>query len=223
MKLFLKRLASRMPSQLQQELRKQHHGHQVRHDQFSSPEVEFGLLHQWVKEGDWALDLGANIGHYTAKLSNLVGPKGRVIAFEPFPKTFEILVSNVANLRHKNVTLVNAAASENCQVVHMDVPQFDVVGLENHYLASVSDSGAGLSVLSATVDSFAFPKPITLVKIDVEGHEFSALQGMKQTLLRDHPRVIIEGQDAKVEAFLKDLDYDFEVNPGSPNRVFYVA
>ena len=44
-----------------------------------------------VSPRDWIVDVGANVGHYTKRLSELVGPKGRVIAFEPILETFSIL------------------------------------------------------------------------------------------------------------------------------------
>lgn len=44
--------------------------------------------------GDWALDIGANVGHYTKRMSDLAGPEGRVIAFEPVPDTFAVLCAN---------------------------------------------------------------------------------------------------------------------------------
>ena len=40
-------------------------------------EPEYGCLGDWIAEGDWVVDVGANVGHYTVRLSQLVGVSGR--------------------------------------------------------------------------------------------------------------------------------------------------
>ena len=110
MKKILKRVASKLPQRYQQEFKRIYFGHQIKIGKFKADEKEFSMLGLWVEEGDWVLDMGANVGHYVFKLSELVGATGRVIAFEPVPQTFELLAANIARITFKNVTLVNAAA-----------------------------------------------------------------------------------------------------------------
>src|SRR5215471_2881975 len=95
---MLKSLAGRLPSKLQQELKRLYFARGLRKGTFESEEIEFRRLEEWVGAGDWVLDLGANVGYFTAKLSRLVGPGGRVLAFEPIRETFELLSANVARL-----------------------------------------------------------------------------------------------------------------------------
>src|SRR5436190_20588786 len=52
-----------------------------------------------VQSGDYTIDLGANIGLYTKHFSELAGPNGKVFSVEPVPSTYEILCSNVRQLR----------------------------------------------------------------------------------------------------------------------------
>ena len=91
-----KRIASRLSPGTQNEMKRLQFAHQIRTNSFYTDEAEFSRLEEWVSEGDWVLGVGANIGHYTMKLSALVGPSGRVIAFEPVPATFELLAANAA-------------------------------------------------------------------------------------------------------------------------------
>ena len=95
MKELMKSIAARLPKKLQQSMKRRYFALQIRRGLFRTEEPEFNLASEILREGDWVLDVGANIGHYTVRFSELVGDKGRVIAFEPVPDTFEILSSNV--------------------------------------------------------------------------------------------------------------------------------
>ena len=65
------------------------------------------LFAEIVTPGMTVVDVGAHIGYYTTQFARLVGPEGRVIAFEPHPGNFELLAHNLARCR--NVTLLNQA------------------------------------------------------------------------------------------------------------------
>ncbi len=218
---LLKRASSRFPLRFQQELKRLHFGRQIRKGTFETDEAEYAKLGQWIKPGDWVFDVGANVGHYSSKLSELVGPHGRVFAFEPVPQTFEILAANMACCPLSNVTLFNVAASDVMTTVGMSIPQFET-GLQNYYMASVTPGAAPLSVIAMPIDSVRFPSRISLAKIDVEGHELAALKGMENLLTRDRPVLIVEGQAQPVSDYLRSLGYGFSETPGSPNRVFAV-
>ena len=215
----LERLTARMPINWQQTLKRHLYAWRIRTGRFDAGELEYDLLSEMVSPGDWAVDIGANIGTYTLRLSDLVGATGRVIAFEPVPHTFELLASNVCATRRSNVTLINAALSDSHRVVGMDVPTGGVAGSANYYQAHLSADGA-LQVICLPFDALQITAPIRLVKIDAEGHELSVLKGMSGILQRDHPTLIIEGDNAQVEQFLSDLGYGFRQLPGSWNRIF---
>lgn len=218
MNVILKRIAGALPTWMQQELKRLHFRHQIRKRAFATDEPEYGKLQEWLEEGDWAIDLGANVGHYTLRMSNLVGPTGRVLAFEPVSETFELLSANVCSGACRNVTLFNAAASDAFGSARMAMPSFST-GLVNFYMASLSSTGQ-FEVLTVPIDSIVPRKRIALVKIDVEGHELQALRGMQETLLRDHPTIIVEGTSGEVASFLHELGYKFVQLPSSPNRIF---
>lgn len=216
---FLKRIASHLPLRYQQELKRLHFRRQIGKGKFKTNEKEFDRLNEWVHTGDCALDIGANVGHYSARLSEIVGVTGRVFAFEPVPQTFELLSANMAQCHCRNITLLNVAASEATNVLGMNIPKFDT-GLYNYYEAHLTKDGAGLSVVCFSIDSLNIPKPIKLAKVDVEGHEISVLKGMENLIKRDHPIFIIEGRSDEVASYLESFGYSFEEAEGSPNRIF---
>ena len=178
------------------------------------------MLSPMISSGDWVLDVGANVGHYTLRFSELVGERGRVISFEPVPETFELLAANVALMPHKNTTLINAAASEHSGLSTMVIPKFEDTGLDNFYEARLSGTESGLQVLRMTVDALALPHPLRLVKIDAEGHELSVLRGMQGLLGRDRPILIVEDNDPEVPTFLAGFGYSSEKVAGSNNWIF---
>jgi FkbM family methyltransferase len=216
---ILKRLISYLPISFQQKLKRGHFSRQISNGTFESNESEFQRLEDWVNSGNWVLDVGANVGQYTAKFSKLIGPTGRVIAFEPVPRTFELLAANTAQLPIQNVTLINAAASDSVHIAGITIPKFDT-GLDNYYMANLTKEPTELSVMCLPIDTLNIPEHITLIKIDVEGHEISALKGMEQLLRRDKPVLIVEGYIDEVAAYLSTLGYSFETDDGSSNRVY---
>ena len=64
------------------------------------------LIKKEIHSGDVVLDIGAHIGYYTLQFANLVGSTGKVYAFEPEPKNFELLKKNVQINKHDNVVLI---------------------------------------------------------------------------------------------------------------------
>jgi FkbM family methyltransferase len=179
-------------------------------------EKEYALLDSFLRPGDWALDIGANVGHYTMRMSQLVGAAGRVVALEPVPDTFALLAANARLFAHANVSLVNAAASDRIATVAFEIPRFSD-GLPNYYQARFTGDRTGLVVLALPVDALALPVTVRLVKIDVEGHEMAVLRGMRRLLERDHPILIVETGTQDPVDLLTGLGYVTERLPGSSN------
>jgi FkbM family methyltransferase len=220
---MFKRLASGLPPRYQQELKRLHFARLIRKGTFTTAEEhdsEYPRLHQWVSSGDWVVDVGANVGNYCARPSQLVGARGRVFAFEPVPETFELLTANVARLPLRNVTLLNLAASETADLGGMAFPELSTGG-DNRYMAHLTaDPSSALSVMCLPVDALQIPRRVALVKVDVEGHELEAVRGMRRLLERDHPVLIVEGRTPEVASYLAPFGYSYEDVAGSPNRVF---
>jgi FkbM family methyltransferase len=148
----LKSIAARLPESWQAELKRLYFGRQIARGTFVATEHEFARLPELLAPGDWAIDVGANVGHHTKRMSDLVGPSGRVLAFEPVPATFELLAANVGRFRHANVSLFNATVSSGLQVLGMSLPRLDRRLICCHEAQFERDGGA-MRVLSTSLDS----------------------------------------------------------------------
>ncbi|KKM78116.1 hypothetical protein LCGC14_1363240 [marine sediment metagenome] len=225
--VILKKLASYLPLQFQQEIKRYYFARQIKKGTFQTDDPECFRLHEWINNGDWVLDIGANIGRYTKRMSELVGNTGWVIAFEPVSLTFEILASNTALFSLENITLMNVAVSNKSRISGMVIPNWrkgcGEPRSKDYYKSHLVEENGDISVLCITIDSLNFPYHISLVKIDVEGSELQVLQGMKNLIERDNPVFIIEGSKTTAlrrqsEGYLESFGYSFE--RGIHNRIF---
>jgi FkbM family methyltransferase len=159
-------------------------------------DLSFRILEALVKPGDSVLDIGASTGLYTFELARLVGPSGRIHAIEPDP----LSVARLENMRHgrPNITVYPVALSDRKGVATLHVPM--VRGRRIAALSSLSVPSwrAGIdhqavAVVLEPLDSIlpADGRPVSFVKIDVEGHELAVLRGATATL-RTLPAMLIE-------------------------------
>src|SRR5690606_41619503 len=74
----------------QTELKRIHFSRQIKKGNFVTDEPEYKVLPNFIRKGDWVIDIGANVGHYTIQFSELVGKEGRVIAFRSEEHTSEL-------------------------------------------------------------------------------------------------------------------------------------
>ena len=166
------------------------------------------FMRKVIKPGMRCLDIGAQTGFFTCLMASLVGANGEVIAFEPFATSYELLVRNVAeNNWESRVRLRNIAVSDSDAEIRAGV----VAGMV------VADMNGVDIVKSVKLDNLEFSK-IDFVKIDIEGHEPSALRGMQQLLKNDSPMILTEineywlnraGSSAvQYISLLRSLDYE---------------
>lgn len=219
MRKIAKQVAARLPSDLQQELKRLRFRRLIRKGTFVPNEAEMRVISEAVRPGAWLIDVGANIGHYTCHMAACAGPTGRVLAFEPLLDAFALLTANVQAARLNNVTLINAAASSAVSEVHMDVPKFDT-GLENLYRARITQGGK-YSVLCFPLDSIPLVHPVSLIKVDAEGHDLQVLQGAEKLISKAQPVLIVEApDDGDIAAWITARGYTIsKAHPKSPNIV----
>ncbi len=215
---MLKRLASHLPPMIQHEVRRWKIWLDMKRGRFAPSEPEFELLARWVHRGDWVLDIGANVGYYSVRLAELVGPEGRVIAFEPVPATSELLTFFARASRHGNITVLNLAASHTPRLLRFVIDKNEQ-GLPDYFTARASEAGT-TSVLAATVDALALPIRVAFVKIDTEVAEHAVLRGMHALIRRDRPVMLIEGDESLLPE-LAPLGYRmWPRRERSPNLLF---
>lgn len=196
----------------------------IKTGRFVTNEPEFDYIKSIVHAGDNVIDIGANMGVYTLKFSQLVGKTGHVYAFEPIPESFYLLTAHINLCQHKNVTLLNMAASDKVIIAPMTIPHGNN-RLRNYYRASLVASGAEVGqdvvrVLCCPLDVLHLPQRIRLVKIDVEGHEAAVLDGMKGLIERDKPVLIVESIPSAISEWLSSQGYKRTELPDSPNTIF---
>lgn len=139
---------------------------------------ETWLLTAEIRPGMTIVDVGANIGYYTLLFSKLTGNDGRVYALEPEPQNFAILQQNLARNNRVNVTALNQAASDRAG------QSFLYLSAENHGDHQAYPSGDDrrkVRMEMVRLDD-VIPVPVDLLKMDVQGFEYHALQGMRATI-----------------------------------------
>ena len=213
-------LIGRLPRRAQLEFKRLRYRHRIARGTFVPDEPEIAYISSVAGIGDWVIDVGANIGHYTCHLANCVGPSGRVFAFEPIADTFALLAANVSAYGLRNVTLLNVAVSTERGLRSMSVPNYEHVGLLNYYRAHLDPQG-NHSVFCLPLDRLFPENKIGLVKIDAEGHDMEVLESMKQLILASKPILIVEASlDSPVANWLRNIGYRVnKIDSSSPNIV----
>ncbi len=142
---------------------------------------------KYVRPGMTAIDIGANLGYFTLLIADLVGPSGRVDAFEPNPAIADRLRRSVAvNGFGSTTTVHNLALGDAEAAITVIVPPGEPKNA--HVVPWRSDVG-GASVAQKRLDSFADLKP-DFIKIDVEGAEESIWRGMAGMLAHGQPMTV---------------------------------
>ena len=182
---------------------------------FGTFEPEVARLLLQVIQPNWVvLDVGAHIGYFALLLAKLVGPGGKVIAFEPCPGNFRTLEENVRMNDCRNVVLEKRAAAATTGV--MNLRSNDTGALTS--TASLVHGQPMIDVETVCLDEYRsqLQEPIRFVMMDVEGAEAAVVQGMRSFLRRDRPAVLIElhGFDSWGESHpalqeLQSMDYQF--------------
>jgi len=139
------------------------------------------LVKKEIKEGDVVLDLGANIGYYTLIFAKLVGPEGRVIAFEPEPDNFSLLEKNVKINGYNNVVLVKKAASDKAGKLKLYLSESNK---GDHRIYNSHDGRNFIKIDAVRLDDYFknHKRPIDFIKIDTQGAEARIIAGARRML-----------------------------------------
>lgn len=143
------------------------------------------LVQQMVKPGMKCVDVGAQSGFYTCVMGQQVGKKGKIYAFEPLASSFEMLERNVRENQLQGIVRAFPLAASNTN----ESIQASLVS--NMYVAGQVQGAEPVTIKSARLDDVITDR-IDLIKIDVEGHEPAAIQGMETLIRRDHPIIFSE-------------------------------
>ena len=135
-------------------------------------------------EGMTFLDVGANIGYYTALAARAVGPTGKVIAMEPDPESFKYLEHTIAANGTENVQAFPVAASDASATLPLYISA-DNRG--DNRLYAPGESRPQVEVEAVATDALLAENKIdtvNFIKIDVQGYEPKVIAGLRDTITR---------------------------------------
>lgn len=174
--------------------------------EFSEGEVD--LFRQVLRPGAIVVEAGANIGSHTVPLARLVGPSGRIYAFEPQRIVFQLLCANVALNSLTNVVTHWSAVGD--QAGEVWIPDIDYGQPNNFGGLGLEGRSGGEKVPLQTIDAMGLSR-LDLLKADVEGMEQSVLSGARETIERTHPLLYVENdrtdKSAELLAMIKGFGY----------------
>jgi FkbM family methyltransferase len=162
----------------------------------------YKVMKNHVKKDDYVLDIGAHQGFFTALSANYAGQGGKVFAIEAMPSTFEVLKRNseLANEKGYKIYPYQYAVTDSEGLVDFYSQELSPV---NSLIYSwqpdpnLADTPRlKIQVPSITIDKFLLSNSsvinkVDFVKIDVEGAEWSLLQGSSCLLSNFKPRLIV--------------------------------
>lgn len=149
-----------------------------------------------LEPGDTFVDVGANVGHFTFLAAQIVGPAGHVHAIEASPETAGKLQRDVtANGLDSRVTVHNVAALDRADVV-------TIADVGKAYLRHIETDGDGVQVDAVRLDELLGGEHPSVIKVDIEGADLRALQGMRGLFDDPRPRlVVVEAEDRNLVRF----------------------
>jgi len=138
------------------------------------------IMREEVKKGDVCVDIGANIGYCTLTMIKAMGKKGLVHSIEPDEKNLEILNKSIELNNYQRQVKVHQLAISN------KIGTFKLYLSEKpnlHSLNKRKNTEDEIDVDVTTLDKLFYGKQFpNFIKMDIEGHEVEALQGMFMSL-----------------------------------------
>jgi FkbM family methyltransferase len=186
-----------------------------RYGEYGQAEIDFIL--SFLSKHSVVYDIGANIGYHTTAFASKAS---KVFAFEPHPKNFELLAKNTVDF--DNVDIAQCAVSN--QWGTCKINDYDENTIGNFGNVSIVDQADGIEVQTIALDTADIPPP-DFIKIDVEGHELSVLEGCQNIISTRTPVVYYEAHESphlkEIYTLLSPTRYKFywaqinNFNPGN--------
>jgi FkbM family methyltransferase len=192
----------------------------VKHDQFIGKSLstygewaqnEIEHLLRYLKLGDFVIDVGANIGFHALSFARKVGRPGVVWAFEPDPVNGLLLRHNIMHTGMDEVVIpFDTAVSDATGLCRFRTHPISIP--ENFGHTGVDAHEGNYPRIALSLDALVIERAPALIKIDIEGHELEALEGMRNLIEKFGPVLSIEADTVEdVEAsgsFVAALGYD---------------
>lgn len=165
-------------------------GQSIRETKAYEPHVT-AVVREVLRPGNTFIDVGANVGFFTAMAAHIVGPGGKVYAIEPMDKNVQLICASVWRNAFSHVEIFPYAASD-----HEALLPIATEPATSNAQIVLPRSGEPMPAIFALArridDMLGHVGAIDLLKIDVEGHELLALRGFSGGLARCRPRLLTE-------------------------------
>jgi FkbM family methyltransferase len=168
------------------------------------------LFEETITAGAVVYDIGANVGFYTLLAFELIGPKGKVIAFEPLPRNLRYLRQHLTLNKLSNVQVINAAVSDKSGEARFDDTREVTMG----QLTPEGKLVVRVVSLDQLISTGTIPPP-QFMKIDVEGAEEAVLIGASAILERSHPTIFLatHGDDVRAHCLARLQEAGYAIEP----------
>jgi len=172
------------------------------------------LLKSELRPGDCYFDVGAHTGFFSLIASRIVGSSGRIVTFEPDPENAAVLKSNLARNGLTDVAVVEAAVWSSAGKLAFQRAAEASNRTQGQVATTTAEGPSCVSVRAVCLDDLVYDeqRPVPhLVKMDVEGAEWEALQGARRLLAEARPKLLCEVHDgaqmSPIREFLEALGY----------------
>jgi len=152
------------------------------------------LMSRWVRPGDVFFDLGANLGFYSCFVSPLCGPSGAIHAFEANPRLIPNLRRSIELNKEWSRIKLNATAVGRESNTSLTLYGIDRIGSSSLHPHGWLDKDSAVTVPVISIDSYVKENKISridVMKVDIEGAELEAFQGMEHTFKLCPPGAIV--------------------------------
>lgn len=155
-------------------------------------EDEIKFLRRLLQRGQQVIDIGANYGVYSLTMAKIIGPTGRVWAFEPASSTAAVLAEGIACNKYSQVVLERSALSSTCGIAQLSLnSQPELNSIVQSDLNDVTSETVSVVTLDELMERNAWTG-ISFMKIDAEGEESNILKGGVNFFAKQSPLVQYE-------------------------------
>lgn len=170
------------------------------------------ILTRFLKKRYHCLEVGANMGYYALLTARLIGNEGKILAVEPHPENFNVLLENISMNGLRNVSCLNVACSN-----------YDGWGIlkvtpQSNWHNLLEKGSNGLPVRVRKVDTLAKDlERVDYMRMDVEGHEDKVIEGSRKTIQASGPSLFVEfhptlaGKESTLKLLAKLKDYGYKI------------
>jgi len=172
------------------------------------PILQFG--DKLLNKNDIVIDAGANQGIFSLSFCSKIGPKGKIIAIEPFQECTNIIKKNLKKNKYKNIKIYQRVLS-NCIKNH----EIDFTyGITSASIIKNPKATKIMTVMSITIDKIMHEnnlKKLNFIKLDIEGAEYLAILGGLKSIKKFKPLIYFECNKlvdyTRIKKLMKKLEY----------------